>query len=38
VSRDIVAFLGVSGIPAGDGGAVLAAVKAGALRVAMPRS
>ena len=34
MSRDIVAFLGVSDIPAGDGGAVLAGVKAGALRVA----
>ena len=41
MSRDIVSrcletslhFWGCSGIPAGDGGAVLAGVKAGALRV-----
>jgi hypothetical protein len=38
VSWDIVAVVGCFGIPASDGGAVLAGVKAGALRVAMPRS
>jgi hypothetical protein len=46
VSRDIVAFLVVIGVvgwslllsPIGEGGSVLAGVKAAALRVAMPRS